>query len=116
MELVETMDGEVSPEEEERLLREDSPPITDYDVRTVSEPDVSGCFVAKLQVIKRPPVPCSDTAAGNDEFTRMRSPVRFPSPEPRQAPKRMERSTMSGTSGKSAKRTASKSPSSRSSL
>ena len=81
----------MSTEEEERFLREDSPPIADYDLRTVPEPDVSGCPTAKLQVIKRPLVPCSDTAAGKDELPRTRSPVCFTSPEPRQAPRHMER-------------------------
>ena len=80
--IVETMDIEVSNggEEEERLLREDWPPIAVYDLRTVTGPDLSGCPMEKLQVINSPPVPCSDTAAGKDELTRTRSPVRFPTP------------------------------------
>lgn len=115
MEQVESMDVEVSPEEEDRLLREDSPPIADYDFRTVPGPDVSGCPVAKLQVIKRPPVPCSDTAAGKDELTRTRSPVRFPSPKPRHESRRADRSTTSGATGKSTKQMTPRSPSYRSS-
>ena len=100
VELVEIMDVEVSVDEE-RLFREELLPIADYDLCTVPSPDVSGCPVAKLQVIKRPPVLCSDAAAGKDELTRTRSPVRFPSQEPRQAPRQTEPSTTSGMSGMS---------------
>ena len=42
----EPRDMEVSPEEEERLLKEDSPPIQDYDLSSLPGPDISGCPVS----------------------------------------------------------------------
>ena len=49
----EPMEMEVSPEEEERLLKEDSPPIQDYDLSSLPGPDISGC-----------PVSCSGAVIG----------------------------------------------------
>ena len=76
----EVMEVEVSPEEEERLLREDSPTIMEFDISSVPGPDISGCPTVKRQVVQRPPAPCSSIVAEQDGPKR-RSPVRFPSQE-----------------------------------
>ena len=76
----EVMEVEVSPEEEERLLREDSPTIMEFDISSVPGLDISGCPTVKRQVVQRPPAPSSSIVAEQDGPKR-RSPVRFPSQE-----------------------------------
>ena len=74
----EVMEVEVSPAEE-RLLRDDSPTIMEFDISSVPWPDISGCPTVKRQVVQRPPTPCSGIVAEQDRPRR--SPVRFPSQE-----------------------------------
>ena len=73
----EVMEVEVSPEEEERLLRDDSPTIMEFDISLMPGPDNFGCRTMKRQVVQRPQAPCSSIVAEQDRPRR--SPVGFPS-------------------------------------
>ena len=81
---VEPMDIEVTPEEEEQLLRptpghENSPPVQDFDVDKLLRPDISGCPVSKRKVVPKWDPPVSSIAVEG----RSLSPIRFPSPDRR---------------------------------